>query len=432
MVIRRLPTDFAVVEHLTPVFTGSLSQLGQGHALYSLTKASLTTPDATLFLARALAIKPGLVQHAGLKDKHAVTSQHVSIAWPSTIAPPRSLSGEKGTTSWSTKLLGFSPRSIEAADIDSNAFTIIVRDLTPADIADMDRRIALLANPANPTQLLIANYFGDQRFGSARHHQGFAAQHLIRGDFETALKLLIATPARKDSGPRRTFTRTLINAWGNWSAALPALPKLPERRAVELLASPGRERDFKSAFAALPNFLQQMAVDAFQSWLWNAVARSLLQSAVPPTCRIDAPDDFGLMSFPHATAIPPEILPIQIPMLSSGWPSSWWPGSPNRGSQSHSSPNCDSPFPLWLSPAHSVLSTLDPPLAIADLTIPGLRRPQFGDATRPLFIAAQQFSANPPTADDSESARCHRLRRTVAFALPRGSYATTVLRSLVL
>ncbi|MEK6702499.1 MAG: tRNA pseudouridine(13) synthase TruD [Planctomycetota bacterium] len=431
MILRRHPTDFIVDERLSPAFTTALRPSPPGHALYRLTKTSLTTPDATLFLARALGggVKPGLVQHAGLKDKHAVTTQHISVPWKSTTPPPPTLTGSRGSTSWSATLLGFSPRAIEAADIDSNAFTIIIRELTPADITEMDRRISLLTQPsafrlppsALPVPsaqcqvrcLLFTNYFGDQRFGSARHHKGFAAQHLIRGDFETALKLLIATPARKDSGPRRTFTRTLANAWGRglWSKILPQLPKLPERKAVEVLAAPGHEADFKGAFAALPNFLQQMAVDAFQSWIWNAVAREWIGGpggAFSPPHRLDSDDDFGTMTFPYAAAVSAEMCSLQIPMLTAGLV----------------------PHPPWEAAARTVLAQLDPPLSISDFTIPGLRRPAFGDATRHLLATARDFAASPPEPDDSEPVRRRRLRCTVAFTLSRGCYATTVLRAI--
>lgn len=430
MILRRHPSDFIVEERLSPAFTTALRPSGPGHALYRLTKTSLTTPDATLFLARALQVKPGLLQHAGLKDKHAVTSQHISVPWKQTTPPPPTATGERGSTSWSATLLGFSPRRVEAADIDSNAFTIIIRDLTPAAITEMDRRISLLTQPSpsalrlppsapqvpgaqrlvsSPPSLLFTNYFGDQRFGSARHHQGFAAQHLIRGDFETALKLLIATPARKDSGPRRTFTRLLVNAWTKWSEILPKLPKLPERRAVEVLATKGHEADFKAAFAALPNFLQQMAVDAFQSWIWNAVAREWINKAFSPQARLDSDDDFGTMTFPYAAATTAETCSLQIPMLTVGLV----------------------PKPPWETAAQTVLAQLDPPLSISNFQIPGLRRPAFGDGTRHLLSAALDFAALPAEPDDSDpTARRRHLRRTVSFTLSRGSYATTVLRAI--
>ena len=81
MTIRRVPTDFRVEEHADATFRESMRPAADSrtlHAIYRLEKTSLSTPEATARLAKALAIKPGDVAHAGLKDKHAFTIQHIS------------------------------------------------------------------------------------------------------------------------------------------------------------------------------------------------------------------------------------------------------------------------------------------------------------------------------------------------------------------
>jgi tRNA(Glu) U13 pseudouridine synthase TruD len=59
--------------------------------------------------------------------------------------------------------------------------------------------------------------------------------------------------------------------------------------------------------------------------------------------------------------------------------------------------------------------------------VPGLRRPDFGEAPRGLFAEAAGFALDPPTADELFA---DRLRRSVRFELPRGAYATVLLRAL--
>ena len=63
-----------------------------------------------------------------------------------------------------------------------------------------------------------------------------------------------------------------------------------------------------------------------------------------------------------------------------------------------------------------------------ELRIPGLRRPVFGEAMRPLFVEARGFEIGQSEADDL--GRAGRLKRMVKFELPRGAYATVVLRAL--
>ena len=67
-------------------------------------------------------------------------------------------------------------------------------------------------------------------------------------------------------------------------------------------------------------------------------------------------------------------------------------------------------------------------ITLADLRIPGLRRPFFGEADRPLLIPAERFNLTPLEHDEFSTSK--RLKRTVSFELGRGSYATVVLRAL--
>jgi tRNA pseudouridine13 synthase len=402
MAIRRRPEDFLVVERLGTAATSRLRAEpapAHAHAVYRLEKTSLTTPEATTQLARALGLGPSAVEHAGLKDKHARTVQHLSAALP-TIAQAFRAPALLTAQAWTATRLGFLDRHLRAADIDANAFDLLVTDLSTAAAAEMHRRAALLAATEHPGDLLVLNYFGDQRFGSARHGQGFAARALIAGDFETALRLLIATPARKDSGPRRTLTRACAAHWGDFARALAETPRCPERRALETLAAGG---SFQDAFVALPHLLQQLCVEAYQSFLFNRVAaESVAGLASPDTLHAD--DDFGAMLFPPAAAVPASWHGVSVPL----------PG-PDAAPDPHVAPALQ-----------RVLA--DEGLTLEALRIPGLRRPAFGTALRPLIVRASRFTIAPPEPDPIAGGRRVKLR--VGFELPRGAYATVVLRAL--
>jgi tRNA(Glu) U13 pseudouridine synthase TruD len=68
-------------------------------------------------------------------------------------------------------------------------------------------------------------------------------------------------------------------------------------------------------------------------------------------------------------------------------------------------------------------------IELSQLTIPGVRRPYFGESLRALFVVAQNVELGEPELDEMSGGS--RLgKRVVAFELPRGSYATVVLRSL--
>ncbi len=406
MTIRRIPDDFVVDELLNASTRDQLRPAdapGPLHAVYRLRKTSLTTPEAIGRFAKAAGVSPGVVGYGGLKDKHASTTQHISVppAKKPERPPPATLSGP----GWSAELVGRLDGELSAERLEGNRFTIVVRDMNPAQAAGLAERARLLANRGG--DLIIVNYFGDQRFGSARHGGGFAARNLIAGDFEGALKLLIGTPARKDSGARRAFTRLTAQRWGEWPALARDLPKMPERRAVETLAAGG---DFKAAFAALPNFVQQLCVEAFQSALWNGAARYLARSiAGSPAGAVETDDDFGVMTFPLAERWTAGALAIEPPMLAA-------------------TTRIDTPAAApWAEAARAALEEAG--VALSDLRIPGLRRPAFGEAPRPLAAMARAVSLSTAEPDELAS-RAGRLKRTARFELPRGAYATVVLRAL--
>jgi len=428
MTIRRTPDDFFVEELLNDHVRAALALTGDAahsHVVYELTKTSLTTPEALHWLAKSLNVREGQIAYAGLKDKHARTIQHASVHAVEQREWPTELQGENGR-GWSARLIGWSPAELSAASITGNRFTIVVRDLTNPAAHDMSRRANVLSleerstakpDPSKPyvpqpRRLLMVNYFGDQRFGSARHGEGWIAAHLVRGEFEHALRLSIATPARKETGDKRTFSRLAAAQWGDWQILATQLPRCPERRAIEELAA---GKSFREAFAALPAFFQQICVEAHQSHLWNEMVRTFVAERAAAAAAeegearkspgIEAEDPFGMMLFPRAAGVEEHVRELVAPMLAP-------------------ETKLDA---TWRDIATGVLA--DRGLSLEELRIPGLRRPAYGDASRPVFALVKDFTMSAAEPDELSSVG-KRFRRTLRFELPRGSYATVLLRAL--
>jgi tRNA pseudouridine13 synthase len=400
--IRRTPEDFRVEERCTAAFLAGLAperDLSRPFAAFTLAKKSIATPDALRFVARALGVPPGLVRAAGIKDRHAVTRQTITIdAAAFRRSAPRVFDGD----GWSLEFLGYAARPADSSIIASNRFDIVVRALDRRACDELVRRAEFLATREG---VGFVNYFGDQRFGSARHGEGFPGRAVAEGDFERALRLAIGTPARKDIGATRTLTRALATHWGDWPAALAAIPRMPERAAIDALAAGA---DFRDAFLKLPRFTQEIVLDAYQSFLWNAIARRLARAVADETAQgaYEAPDDFGALVSPRASALTPATRALAIPMPGAGVS-----------------------FDERVAP-HAAAAFADEALDPASLDRTDLGGLRFGSAPRAFVAVARDLTISPPEQDEFAGGGRANLAATLAFDLPRGSYATVLLRAL--
>lgn len=143
------PEDFRVDE--IPAYLPS----GSGdHVYVRLRKRGLTTQSAVALLARAAVVKERDIGHAGLKDKHAVTTQWFSL-------PRTPLTPDRWSLPVGLELLEASRHNnkLRTGHLIGNRFTIA---LVGVDNAGLVRARAILERLA---QSGLYNYFGQQRFG---------------------------------------------------------------------------------------------------------------------------------------------------------------------------------------------------------------------------------------------------------------------------
>ena len=255
------------------------------------------------------------------------------------------------------------------------------------------RRFLASPDAAAGRTLRFVNYFGEQRFGSARHGRGFAARRLIEGDFEEALRLLVAVPDRKDSRERKGVKRAIAARLGRLEKLAGELPPCPERAVVG--ASRRRAEIFVRVSPRSRPSSGRIAIEAYQSWLWNEVARRVIAERCAPPL-IEIPSRFGDLVFPGAAAIPAGLAGTLIPLFS---------------------PETALEEP-WRSSAEAVLAGEG--IALGDLRVPGLRSPYFGEVSRPLFVDALEFVLGPVEADES-SAGARRFKRRLEI-LPSAGF----------
>jgi tRNA pseudouridine13 synthase len=149
-VLRRAPEDFVVDEiaAYAPAGTGD-------HTFARIEKRGLTTPQAIERIARALGVNARDVGCAGMKDRHAVTRQWISVMTP----PERVL--VLALDDVAILEAHRHPHKLRTGHLRGNRFAIRIYDASP-DAAT--RASAILARLATPPG--APNWYGEQRFGN--------------------------------------------------------------------------------------------------------------------------------------------------------------------------------------------------------------------------------------------------------------------------
>jgi tRNA pseudouridine13 synthase len=385
MKVKQQPDDFQVEE-----LTGAQPASGP-FALYRLEKTGWTTIDALSAVRRRWKIDHRRLSYGGLKDRHAHTIQYFTIY----NGPRRDLSHH----TVHVRYLGHVAAPFTSADIRGNRFRIAIRALDPNIRAESDRRIAEAA------ALGVPNYFDDQRFGSVSGPEGaFMARHLVHGQFEEALKLALTAPYAFDKAPVRAEKETLLLHWGDWETCKAKLPRGHARSLVDYLRV--HPADFRGAVARLRPELRGLYLSAYQSHLWNRIlARWLTEHSRPEQLRMI---DLRLGPVPFHTNLDPATLEA-LAALSLPLPSSRWKPEPD-----------DPRLPV----VEAVLA--EEGLTLRDMQVRGVRELFFSRGDRPALCRPESLTGE--WGDDERQRGKQRL--ALGFDLPRGSYATLIVKAV--
>jgi len=160
--------DFIVDECLPFTATGE----GE-HVLLHIRKTGLNTQDVVKLIARFSGAKERDISYAGLKDKHAVTSQWFSVQQPiGKELPWRAMATAQLTILESLR----HSRKLRRGAVSHNRFVIKLRQVQ-GDIPALLQRLARVAEQGVP------NYFGSQRFG-VNGKNIIQAQRMFTGEIE--------------------------------------------------------------------------------------------------------------------------------------------------------------------------------------------------------------------------------------------------------
>jgi len=381
--IKRVPEDFQVFE-LAEIASGPRGPQG----LYELEKRGLSTFEAIRELARHLKRSPRTISAGGLKDKHAVTRQLITISGKP--VKPLRMKGLKLTPRGRTET------AITGAHLRGNRFRIVLREL-PAEMLE-----TLLARARLAAEGGLPNYFDEQRFGSLRGGEGFIARKLIDGDFETGLRLHLAAPSRLDSSGQRARRKRLAELWGKWDEAFAVLPRGNERSVVNYLRD--HPLGFKRAFELIERRLAQLYLFAYQSYIWNEILAGVLRRRSPADKTFDvryAPGRLLFCAGPTRESLG-SLAGVGIPLPSK---------------------KAEYPDGDVADAAAEALSSEG--LTLEQFRLRGMKRLRFRAGERVPLVRPAGLKCSAPQPDEIYEGR-HKLR--LEFEMPPGAYATIVLK----
>lgn len=379
MKLKRTPEDFIVTElNSREPTTGSF-------ALYRLTKRSIGTLEALQIAQRSWNIAPKSVNHAGLKDRHADTQQLITIR-----------NGPKADFEQDLFLLeylGQTPTPVEAADIVGNGFEIVLRSLSSHEAAEVESRAAKIQSAGYP------NYFDQQRFGSLGPSLEFIAAKWCQKDYERATWLALAEYNSHDNAEEREQKQILRDNWGQWIECKQLLSRSHRRSVVTYLCD--HPDKFRKAFALINEDLRGIYLSAFQSAVWNRMLG----------ITIDAADHEG--SVTERIVIGDTALPFGVPPNVTTDMQLQLPSARCKGLDAASRDRCDAALQPY-------------GMTLPDMKISFPRDRWFSRAQRSCVIRPDDLTAE--TSDDEDYSG--RQKVSLSFSLPRGCYATMLVKSL--
>ena len=384
MKLKQRPEDFEVTE------SWRFDEDPRGrHFVYLMDKQKLSTFEAVDRLCARFKLPRAAVSYCGLKDKQGRTTQLIAVE-------ARRI--ELQDPDLRLKLLGRTRAPLSAANTTSNRFAVTVRDLSEEDVGRLPAAIAEVR------RIGVVNYFDSQRFGSLKHGQGFIVKDLMRGDFEAALRNVLARPSELDRSDDARVKAFWKEHWGEWDRRNPFPGAQRYAAVVKWLRT--HPTDFRGAILRTEPRWRALQVFAYQSWLWNEGVKQYLRDVVGISRLAAIRYQAGTLLFPReldqgqARALRGRTFPLLAPATRFD-------------------------DPAVERAALSVLRRED--MVLGDLAVPGTPEIHFDAEERPLLVQPGRLAVGEARPDELNRGR---LRVNVAFTLPPGAYATLVVKRL--
>ncbi|MDR7664652.1 tRNA pseudouridine(13) synthase TruD [Methanosarcina sp. Z-7115] len=379
------------------------------YLVLELIKHDWDTHHLTRTLSKILQISQKRISVAGTKDKRALTTQKISI-----FDIDASEIEKIHLKDIELKVLGRSRKSVELGDLWGNEFIITIRDIA----GSLEETGDLLEKTTNDILIQggVPNFFGVQRFGSVRPVTHLVGKAIVEGDFEKAALLYIADsfPAEPEETKK---ARQSVKETRDFKEGLKTYPlRLGHERAMmnHLIANPD---DFAGSFLVLPKNLYRMFVHGYQSYIYNIIICRRIEKGIPLNQAVEGDivcfkNDVGLPDSSKTEKVTAETVNAMNRLIKR-----------NRAFITAPLPGYNTEFASGIPGEieQEVIQELKVPLTgfnieeIPEMSSKGIRREVLLQVEPKFEVAEDELNPGKSKA-------------VLKFMLPKGSYATTVLR----
>ena len=385
MKLKQQPADFIVEE--IPGF--EVTSEKDEHTIFLLEKQEIDTFDAIRQIAKKIRISLFEIGYAGLKDKHALARQYISI-------PTRYDVQGLNVDSLTLSFVGYHRKKIKIGDLIGNRFTITVRDMSENELADVSGRAATIPMSGIP------NYFDSQRFGSVIDHE-FIGKYIVLKKYDHAVKQYLTVYHKSEPKKIKDEKRKILSHWNDLSTV-----RVFNKAFAEVVKEYLKTKDWRTAYRKIPAHLREMFVNAYQSYLWNECIKEVLKEVVEKKKIYSVEYAIGALLF-YANLSEDEMKKI---------PETFQTISEN--------------VTVSLEEQRIVDRVLTKEgLTLADFAIESETGNFFKTRARQVLLIPENFTISQSTRDELNSkGNTVRHKIQVSFSLPKGSYATIVTKRL--
>ena len=292
--LRFFPQDF-IVEEVAPdksLRTTDVELLidnfeGEGLTYYAdLVKIGISTLAAKDQLAELLRIDPKHIGFAGIKDRLALTSQHISIRGLLSQDHPGITHREQfaaiNEENFFLKNITRGKGAVANGDLQGNRFIITVR---LQKTLKEEQKQSIKQELENIKQQGFWNFFSFQRFGTPRLLSHWMGLLLLKQQYEEVVKNFMTYGSLRELPYFVNLRKEIASLWGDWRSIKKCIDRFPyhfqlERSFIDHLAE--KPEDFLGALRTMPDQIR-LWLYAYDSYLFNRLLSKLIKQGDVPT-----------------------------------------------------------------------------------------------------------------------------------------------------